>query len=380
MRRVYPVLFILPVFLLSPYLTQAADHSLQKELQGLLEQSRILIEKARQKAIEGLPITTEMNELGTLSEEIQAVHLLLEDQFRQREEEVATRGAKALERHRAVSEGYSRAIREYLSLMQSLSSGSGISLSRLDHLKHLLDEVLPRRKRPILGTLPYKHLNYPQREPNSDPPIKPAYRGGNKTVTDDDLKSTQEASITKAIGDLAQSLLWNPVSIYEWVKNNIETEWYWGSMKGAEETLKQRSGNDCDQASLLVALLRASGYPARYVRGVIEIFPDIEKVKNLTGISDPTNIALFFQKAGIPFKPVITGGRISNFRIEHIWVETQVPYANYRGAILDEHGKVWLGLDTSIKVTGYTYNNPIDVVPEIFPFKPQGPVSELGSD
>ena len=31
------------------------------------------------------------------------------------------------------------------------------------------------------------------------------------------------------IPELAQSLRWNPVSIYEWVKDNIETEWYWES-------------------------------------------------------------------------------------------------------------------------------------------------------
>ncbi len=46
-------------------------------------------------------------------------------------------------------------------------------------------------------------------------------------------------------------------------------------MKGAEETLRQKSGNDCDQATLFAALLRASGFPTRYVRGTIEFFPDI---------------------------------------------------------------------------------------------------------
>lgn len=72
-------------------------------------------------------------------------------------------------------------------------------------------------------------------------------------------------------------------------------------MKGAEETLRQKSGNDCDQATLLIALLRASGFPSRYVRGTIEFLAGgrdgmpIEKVKNLTGIDDPWKIAEFFQ-------------------------------------------------------------------------------------
>ena len=76
---------------------------------------------------------------------------------------------------------------------------------------------------------------------------------------------------------MRKSFNWNPVLIYEYVKNNIDTEWYWGCMKGAEETLRQKSGNDCDQATLFAALLRASGFPTRYVRGTIEFFPDIEQ-------------------------------------------------------------------------------------------------------
>jgi len=149
------------------------------------------------------------------------------------------------------------------------------------------------------------------------------------------------------------------VNIYEWVKNNIQTEWYWGCMKGAEGALRQKNGNDADQAALLVALLRASGFPSRYVRGVIEFFPDIEQAKHLTGIEDERELAAFFQRAGIPYSTAIAGGRIAAIRIEHIFVETFVPYANYRGAIIDEHGKVWLALDTSIKVLGYEENNPL---------------------
>ncbi|WP_054692759.1 transglutaminase-like domain-containing protein [Geotalea toluenoxydans] len=142
--------------------------------------------------------------------------------------------------------------------------------------------------------------------------------------------------------------------IYEWVKNNVETEWYWGAMKGAEETLRQKSGNDADQSALLVALLRASGFPARYVKGTMEFFPGIERAKNLIGLDDPAKIYTFLQKAGIPVKPVIAAGRIVNLQAEHLWVESYIPYSNYRGAVIDEHGKIWVALDTSIKPQGYT--------------------------
>src|SRR3990172_5385297 len=135
-------------------------------------------------------------------------------------------------------------------------------------------------------------------------------------------------------------------------------------MKGAEETLHQMSGNDCDQAALLTALLRASNYPTRYVRGAIEFFPNIKRAKNLIGIDDPQKLAEFFQKAGIPFKTVLDGTTIKNIQIEHIWVESLIPYSNYRGAIMDDQGKTWLGLDTSIKAAGYTYNTPPDLLSE----------------
>ena len=186
----------------------------------------------------------------------------------------------------------------------------------------------------------------------------PAYKGGSQTVSPNDTKDTPEAPISPEIAALAQSLNWKPIAIYEYVKNSIETEWYWGCMKGAEETLHQKSGNDCDQATLLAALLRASGFPTRYIRGTIEFFPDIEKAKNLIGIEDPLKMAEFFQKAGIPYRPIIQGGKITNIQIEHIWVESRIPYGNYRGTMIDDSDPTWLGLDASIKPKGYLYNSP----------------------
>jgi len=121
-----------------------------------------------------------------------------------------------------------------LSLVESLPPGEIQSQTAIDRLQFQLAQILPRKKRPIFGTLPYRNLNFPSREPISAPPIKPAYKGGNKTVAPDDLKSSAEAPLSKEVAELAQSLLWNPVSIYEWVKNNVEPEWYWGCMKGDE--------------------------------------------------------------------------------------------------------------------------------------------------
>jgi hypothetical protein len=316
----------------------------------------------------GIPIANGMIRLKAVSKDVRTLSLLLDKKFRMQEEEIKVLGAKAGERQMSMAERFCQSLEEYLSLIDALPPPGKISQVELENLRVFLEKILHKKKIPIHGSLPYTHLNYSTKEPGADPPIIPAYKGGNKVVSPADTEDTEEAPISEEIAELAQSLDWNPVSIYEYVKNNIETEWYWGCMKGAEETLHQKSGNDCDQATLLLALLRASGFPSRYVRGTIEFFAGrdapIKKVKNLLGIDDPWKIAEFFQKAGIPFKPVLTGGTISNFQIEHIWVESRILYANYRGAIIDEHGETWLGLDTSIKVKDYQYSNPIDIIQE----------------
>lgn len=365
--------FLAVLFLsLIPYLSEASDISLEKDLQANLEQSSAIVEKAKAKLDAGSPIIDEISQLKKTAENIKAIHLLLQEAFKVKEDTIKTLGAKAMERHQVMSEGYKKALAEYLNLIESLSGSaqlSAISYQQqiIESLKALLDKILHKKTRPIIGSLPYRNINYPSKEPDQSAPIKPAYKGGNKAISPDDTKSTEEAPISQEIAALAQTLNWNPVLIYEYVKNNIETEWYWGCMKGAEETLRQKSGNDCDHATLLTALLRASGFPARYVRGTMEFFAGgkdgnpMERAKNLTGIDDPLKIAEFFQKAGIPFKPIIQGGRIANFQLEHIWVETQVPYGNYRGAIIDDSDKRWLGLDTSIKAKDYQYNSPIDI-------------------
>lgn len=349
--------------------TEAPAAGIETEIHKSLEASLALIDRAKKKLEAGKQARDDIAAIKSLAQSIASSHAAIEEAFKTKEEQIHSRGARSLDRHHAMTGSYRQTIDKYTALVESLNPRSAASaqLSVVKKLKSLLERTLHKSRRPILGSLPYRDLNYPAKRPDSSPSIKPAYQGGNQADGPDDLKSTAEAPIDRDIAALAASLNWNPVALYEYVKNNIETEWYWGSMKGAEETLRQKSGNDCDQASLLTALLRASGFPTRYVRGTIEFFPGIDKVKNLTGINDEAKIAEHFRKAGIPYKTVISGGRISNFQIEHIWVESKIPYANYRGAVIDEHGKTWLALDTSIKVNDYQYGSPAEL-PADFPF------------
>lgn len=66
--------------------------------------------------------------------------------------------------------------------------------------------------------------------------------------------------VTPDIQALANGLQNNPVQIFNFVHDHIRHVLYFGSKKGAEITLLEKSGNEFDQCALLVALLRAAGY------------------------------------------------------------------------------------------------------------------------
>ncbi|MCF6179976.1 MAG: transglutaminase domain-containing protein, partial [Geopsychrobacter sp.] len=362
----FVVLLGLMALLLLPSSAMAGSNSLEK---GLIE-DLVAIEKIaiqiQQKQTEGKSFESEMQHFKMRAEAIDVTNLLLGERYRLRSERARIQGGSALERQERMGQLYRDAVQELRLILQQIVDQAGVTATDLEELQTIIRQIVPAKQSPLLGALPYRQLNYPPRQPLYLPTITPAYRDINASVVAADLSGAPEAPVSKDIAVLAQSLSWSPVAIYEWVKNNIETEWYWGGMKGAEETLRQGSGNDADQAALLVAMMRAANYPARYVRGVVEFFPkDLAKITNLTGVENPQKIGELFQRAGIPFEAVMSGLDIVNYRVEHFWVEVQVPYSNYRGILSDAQGKVWLPLDTSIKVTGYNDNpSPLDLYSE----------------
>ena len=56
-------------------------------------------------------------------------------------------------------------------------------------------------------------------------------------------------------------------NIYYYVRDNIRYEDYSNTRKGAYRTYKEGRGNCCDQAHLLVALLRTAEIPTYYAHG-----------------------------------------------------------------------------------------------------------------
>jgi RHS repeat-associated protein len=138
-----------------------------------------------------------------------------------------------------------------------------------------------------------------------------------------------------------------PIEVYEWVRNAVRPELYHGFMKGPLQTLLETSGNDADTVGLLIALLRAKGIPARYVRGTAEL--SAAAATAVTGAATPERAVRAFARAGIPAVGVPGGAGLAAVQVERVWAEAYLPYANYRGALLDAHEKVWVPLDPGFK-------------------------------
>ena len=89
------------------------------------------------------------------------------------------------------------------------------------------------------------------------------------------LTSSKNCQVkNKAIQDLAKTLTSEIKSDFEkgkklfnWVRDNIQYKKYRNTRRGAVKTLQTKKGNCVDQSHLLIALSRASGIPARYVKG-----------------------------------------------------------------------------------------------------------------
>ncbi|MFO7604136.1 MAG: transglutaminase domain-containing protein [Gammaproteobacteria bacterium] len=171
------------------------------------------------------------------------------------------------------------------------------------------------------------------------------------------LGESVEVQITQAIKDQAAVLNHDPIQIYHWVRNNVEWLPTWGSMQDAETTLGSRRGNAFDIASLLIALLRASGIPARYAHGTIDL--DAERFKNwMGGFTSIDAAADFAASGGIPTDAYISGGVIGHVKIEHIWVEAAIDYLPSRGQV-NRDADSWVAMDASYKQ--YEYLTGIDV-------------------
>ena len=179
--------------------------------------------------------------------------------------------------------------------------------------------------------------------------------------TSADLAPTLDAPQADDIKALASTLGKNPHKIYQWVHDNIYYFPSQGSVQGAQDTLDKKSGNAFDQASLLVALLRASGIPARYIYGTVEM--PAEQVMNWVGGVKTVDAAQqILGQGGVPNTALVSGGQIKAIRLEHVWVEAYVHNTPDRGAKNIgglTQGDSWLPMDASFKQ--YTFKEGMDL-------------------
>jgi RHS repeat-associated protein len=151
-----------------------------------------------------------------------------------------------------------------------------------------------------------------------------------------------------AIAAQAAALGNDPIRIHGFVRDQIETELYHGSKKGALGTLRERAGNDGDQASLLVALLRAAGVAARYEIGTVSLSE--AQAAEYTGAQNLTAAAALLSTAGIGNQPLELGpGQGFGLEMEHVWVRAYVPVSAYRGLARPGSSFGWAHLSPAIK-------------------------------
>ncbi len=146
-------------------------------------------------------------------------------------------------------------------------------------------------------------------------------------------QTTGSSASSTIIAELAGGLENDAWNIYDYVRNEIDYVPYFGLLKGAERTLLDGAGGDADQAALLVELLIAAGYQAKFVYGTMQI-PDAE-LANWLGYDTSLNEDIL-DYGGIPH---------SN-GVDRVWVS----------AYLDGG---WEDLDPAYKT--YSYIDPADL-------------------
>ncbi|WP_171092235.1 RHS repeat-associated core domain-containing protein [Usitatibacter rugosus] len=235
----------------------------------------------------------------------------------------------------------------------------------LDRAAAVLEAIPTDTPSAILGasTLPVRPANLPARAPLLIPVVTPVYQSNVSDATPADASAADDAPFNAEILQKAADLGHDYVRVFEFVRNEVRTEWYAGSQKGATGVLRTKSGNAVDQSSLLIALLRASGAPSRYVSGVIEM--PVETLAAQMGLADTTLVPDLLARAGIAYSPIVQGGRVARVRLEHTWVASLVPYTNYRGVTLDTTGRTWLPLDAWLKRVEGLSTQPLLLQPSL---------------
>ena len=178
------------------------------------------------------------------------------------------------------------------------------------------------------------------------------------------LKTTAKGVVSSEIANLVASLGNDPLSIFNWVRNNIAYQPTHGAIQPVDLTLRARSGNGIDTNALLATMLEIAGIDVRYRYGTIDVPAD--RFANWVGVPDDVEQAYDLLNAGgVPSALVYSGNAIVAVRMEHLWVEAHLDYIPSRGTVNREPDS-WVPLDASFKQ--YEYAGPaIEITVDPFP-------------
>ncbi len=151
-----------------------------------------------------------------------------------------------------------------------------------------------------------------------------------------DLAEDTVIRLTPEIRQKAADLGRNPARIYAFVRNQIEHERYFGMLQNSQSVLWAGRGNDYDQATLLIALLRASGIQSRHVGAFVRM--PMQEFMHWAGVKTPA-AAL---RIGPEFTYVEPHG--NEVWLDHVLVEAYVATPS---------GMRWVWMAPSIKTYNY---------------------------
>lgn len=341
---------------------KAGDEKYGEVLAEVEEQSL----KAKGNRGSGKPSKAEAKAIRALNKDLQALDAEVEAGFAATERHIRDKqlAQVIIDRHTAAVTLFRQKRDEFNALVKAveLADDDGAD-ARIDaalaSLTGFFDKNSQRRQRAPLdpNKLPWRTPKGDVRAPvESAAGFKSAKLAKSAPGTED-LAETLDVQLTPAIRAKAAELGGEPLAIYQWVRNNVDFFPTYGSVQGSDDTLARLRGNAFDTASLLIALLRVSNIPAHYAYGTIDV--PVEQAMNwVGGVTHPSAAQQVLGQGGIPNRGLITGGKVTHIRMEHMWVEAWVDFVPSRGA-KPRQGDSWVPMDPSFKQ--YTYSKGLDL-------------------
>lgn len=215
-----------------------------------------------------------------------------------------------------------------------------------------------RQGRQLLSTRSFKSL------PSKSMPISSDWKTKKYEPLEEfrEDRSNQDESIDKGPFDpvlitQVESLDNDPAKIFQWVYNNTEWVPSWGETQSPGQILNSGRGSALDISALLVDMLRAAGFNARFVTG--QLTTNVDEFMNWAGYFETVSAAQnYVSKNGLITTSLIREGAVVAVRHDHAWVEVELDYFPSRGKG-DGVSDSWIPLDASFK--SYTPGESIDI-------------------